>query len=390
MSFDNNIKTFFALVRAGLWENFQKFRVESLELRDSADWGEVYRLASEQSVLGIVLAGIDYLPNEQRPPKIELLQWIGEIQVLEQQNQAMNNFIKELVLDMRKDGIYTLLVKGQGVAQCYERPMWRASGDVDLLLNEDNYEKAKIFMAKIATSTEPERVVAKHIGYTVDSWIVELHAPAPESLKMSIYKVMKDVWRSIFNIGNVRVWDNDGVPVYLPSTDNDVIIIFTHFLGHFCFGGIGLRQICDLCRLLWFYRDEIDHKLLQKRLQKMGLMTEWKVFSSLMVNWLGMPKDAMPFYTDSSCYKRKANRACARILRSGNLGVKVDESYRSSQPQWKANLITFWRRTGEFFELMTLFPLDAPRFFGKYPQWMHDKLVGYAESDKVWSLVFSV
>ncbi len=375
MSFDNNIKTFFALVRAGLWEHCE-FQVSgsstseaakpSVKIQGEVDWREVYRLASEQSVLGLVLAGIDYLPNDQRPPKIELLQWIGEIQVQEQQNQAMNNFIKELVPDMRKDGIYTLLVKGQGVAQCYERPMWRASGDVDLLLNEDNYEKAKIFMAKIATSTEPERVVAKHIGYTVDSWIVELHAPAPESLKKPIYKVMKDVWRSIFNMGNVRVWNNDGVSVFIPSTDNDVIIIFTHFLGHFCFGGIGLRQICDLCRLLWVYREEIDQKLLGKRLKQMGLMTEWKVFASLMVNWLGMPEEAMPFYTDAACYKRKADRACARILRSGNLGVNVDDSYRSRQPKWKANLITFWRRNGEFFGLLSLFPLDAPRFFWNY------------------------
>jgi len=366
MSFDINIKTFFALIRAGLWENCEEFTGYSLHITESIDWEEVYRLASEQSVLGLVLAGIDSLPNEQRPPKLELLQWIGEIQILEQQNQSMNNFIKELVGDMRQEGIYTLLVKGQGVAQCYERPTWRASGDVDLLLDEDNYEKAKVFMAMIASFIEPERVIAKHIGYTVDQWIVELHAPAPESLKRPIYEVMKDVWKSIFNMGNVRVWDNDGVPVYLPSPDNDVIIIFSHFLGHFCFGGIGLRQICDLCRLLWFYRDEIDHKLLQKRLQKMGLMTEWKVFSSLMVNWLGMPKEAMPFYTDSSCYKRKASRVCARILRSGNLGVNVDDSYRSRQPQWYANLITFWRRTGEFFGLMTMFPLDAPRFFWNY------------------------
>lgn len=377
MSFDIIIKTLFALVRAGLWEHVDsssKFQDSShetcnlkLETLDRAiDWEEVYRLATEQSILGLVLAGIAFLPEDQRPPKIRLLQWIGEIQILEQQNQAMNSFIRELVEDLRKEEIYALLVKGQGIAQCYERPMWRASGDVDLLLNEDNYEKAKVFMAKIASSVEPERVIAKHIGYTVDSWTVELHAPAPESLKKPIYKVMKDVWRSIFNMGNVRVWDNDGVSVFIPSPDNDIIIVFTHLFGHFCFGGIGLKQLCDLCRLLWVYRKKIDHKLLENRLKKMGLMTEWKVFASLMVNWLGMPKEALPFYSDSACYKRKASRACARILRSGNLGVNVDDSYRSRQPQWKANLITFWRRTGEFFGLLSLFPLDAPRFFWNY------------------------
>lgn len=84
MSFDKNKKTFFALVRAGLWENSQKFSVESLELREPVDWEVVYRLASEQSVLGLVLAGVDYLPNTQRPPKVQLLQWIGKIQMLEQ------------------------------------------------------------------------------------------------------------------------------------------------------------------------------------------------------------------------------------------------------------------------------------------------------------------
>lgn len=366
MSFDKNTNTFFELVRAGLWENSQKFSVESLELREPVDWEEVYRLATEQSVLGLVLAGIDYLPNDLRPPKIELLQWIGEIQMLEQQNQAMNNFIGKLVEDMRKKGIYTTLIKGQGIAQCYERPLWRSAGDVDFFLNEENYEEAKVYLAGIASDIEPEKERTKHIGFTVDQWLVELHATMHTGLKKSVDRVIDEVRRSVFNEGNVRTWDNNGVDVFIPSPDNDIIIVFTHFLGHFCFGGIGLKQICDLCRLLWVYKDEIDHKLLQKRLETMGLMTEWKAFSSLMVNWLGMPKEAMPFYTDSSCYKRKASRACARILRSGNLGVNVDDSYRSRQPKWKANIITFWRRTGEFFGLLSLFPLDAPRFFWNY------------------------
>ena len=65
---NKNQAAFIALVRAGLWENSQKCSVESLEFRDSVDWEEVYRLASEQAVLGLVLAGIDFLPIDQRPP----------------------------------------------------------------------------------------------------------------------------------------------------------------------------------------------------------------------------------------------------------------------------------------------------------------------------------
>lgn len=367
---DDNTKAFFALVRAGLWENIEVAGGEQA-VGDACsatcdDWDKTYRLASEQSILGLVLAGIDSLPNEKRPSKVQLLRWIGKIKVIEQRNQEMNNFIKELLKKMRKHDINALLVKGQSVAQYYERPLWRACGDVDLLLDEDNYEKAKVFMTRIASSIKPERVLAKHIGFTVDSWIVELHAPAPEYLKRSIYKVMEDVWTDVLNKGDIRVWDNDGVQVFVPSPNNDLIIVFTHFLGHFCFGGIGLRQICDLCRLLWVYRDELDHSLLKKRLVRMGLMTEWKVFASLMVNWLGMPKETMPFYSDSFYYRCKAGMVCGRILRTGDMGVKVDDSYRLLQPKWRANLITLRRRLGEFFGLLTLFPVDAPRFLYNY------------------------
>lgn len=76
--------------------------------------------------------------QDVKVPKEILLQFIGQSLQLEQRNQAMNIFIAEIVDKMRIEGIYTLLVKGQGIAQCYERPLWRASGDVDLLLSQDN------------------------------------------------------------------------------------------------------------------------------------------------------------------------------------------------------------------------------------------------------------
>lgn len=74
-----------------------------------------------------------------------LLQWIGEVQVIEQRNKEMNAFVADLIEKLRKVDIYSLLVKGQGVAQCYEKPLWRSCGDVDLFLSDANYKKAKFF-----------------------------------------------------------------------------------------------------------------------------------------------------------------------------------------------------------------------------------------------------
>lgn len=68
-----NINAFLALVRAGLWEEADA----KLNLNENIDWDEVYRLAEEQSVTGIVLAGIEH--SNIKPPQELLLQWIGEV-----------------------------------------------------------------------------------------------------------------------------------------------------------------------------------------------------------------------------------------------------------------------------------------------------------------------
>ncbi len=115
------------------------------------DFAEVLRLSKEQSVVGLVAAGIEHITGRM-PQKKDVLQFIGLTVQLEQRNQAMNYFIGVMVEKMREVGIYTLLVKGQGVAQCYERPLWRACGDVDFFLYDENYERAKGFLKPLAAS----------------------------------------------------------------------------------------------------------------------------------------------------------------------------------------------------------------------------------------------
>ena len=356
----NSITSFFSLIRAGLWEK----EVQLSEINNS-ELPHIYQLAQEQCVVGLLAAGLEHL-KDIRFPKSDTLSIVGDALQLEQRNLAMNHFIGVLVDKLRNAGIYPLLVKGQGVAQCYERPLWRSCGDVDFLLDTNNYNKAKEFFAELATSIEEEEYVSKHIGYTVDPWLVELHGHMYFGLSQRANKVVVDVERDVLQLSGIRVWENNGVDVYLPNPDNDIIIVFTHFLGHFCFGGVGLRQICDLCRLLWGYREQINARLLKSRLNKMRLMSEWMVFASVAVNWLGMPSEAMPFYCSDKQYQRRAKRAVKRILKSGNLGHNIDESYKACNNKLKSAIITFYHRFSEYISLVTVFPMDAHLFFFNY------------------------
>ena len=254
---------------------------------------------------------------------------IGEVQMIEQQNLSMNRFIAELVDKMRKADIYTLLVKGQGIAQCYERPLWRSSGDVDFFLSSDNYTKAKEYLVPIAESVDTER--GTHLGMNIDSWIVELHGHLCTGLSKRIDNVILEAQNDCFYNGNVRSWSNGNTQMFLPGIDNDIIFIFTHYLKHFYKGGLGLRQICDWCRLLWTYRDSLNHGLLESRIRKMGLMSEWKAFAAFAVEYLGMPVEVMPFYSSDLKWKRKAKKIQEFVIRVGNMGYNRDNKYYNNQ-----------------------------------------------------------
>lgn len=371
---DHNIQAFFALLQAGLWGGGNP----DMRIDGTTDWEEVYRLATEQSVLGLILAGLEH--SDVKPPQMLLLQWIGEVQIIEQWNKEMNGFIAELIEKLRKNDIYALLVKGQGVAQCYEKPLWRVSGDVDLLLDDENYQKAKELLIPLSEVTESEDVAKKHLALKINGFEVELHGKMPFGISCRADDVVDEMLEDSLLKGRVSKWPVDETDVLLPNPDNHIVIVFTHFLRHFFIEGVGLRQICDWCRLLYSYRDSLNYELLESRIKAMGLMSEWKAFGALAIEYLGFPKDSMPLLNVnvdlnarsamplglSKNLKKKADRILELVLESGNFGHNKDLSYRTRYSGITYKIVAAWRRLKDFASLIPVFPLDAPRFYLTY------------------------
>lgn len=367
---DNNQQAFFALVRVGLWADTtvhgEGFLDEpsgkagrKIHGAEQVDWEKVYQLAEEQSVVGIVLAGIE--KSNIKPPQELLLQWIGEVQIIEQQNLTMNKFVAKFISFLRKNDVYTLLVKGQGIAQCYERPMWRACGDVDLLLSAENYSKAKKVLTPLASNVDDENIERKHLAMKIDNWTVELHGTMFGGWSKRVDKLVGEAQDDCFLSGSVRSWDNSETQVFLPSPNNDVIFVFTHILQHFFIEGIGLRQICDWCRLIWTYRDDLDLGLLEKRLTSANLMPKWKSFATLAVEYLGMDPQIMPFYSADAKWKRKADNILPLILETGNFGHARDMSYKGKVGLVERLYISLKRHTHDGYVRARVFPQDAVR-----------------------------
>lgn len=353
----NNQEAFFAILKAGIWEKECQILPYS-----SVDFEALRQLAEEQSVIGLIAAGLEHV-TDVKVPKADVLQFIGQTLQMEQRNTAMNYFIGVLVDKMKDTGIRTLLVKGQGIAQCYERPLWRSCGDVDFFLDSDNYEKAKSFLIPLAVEVEPEGAAEKHQALTIDSWVVELHGTLHSGLSSGIDKLLDSIMDTAFSEGNVRIWENSQARVEIPRVDEDVLYVFTHIMQHFYKGGIGLRQICDWCRLLWTYRDSLNRGLLESRLRKMRLMSEWRALGAFAVDYLGLSSEAMPLFDNSARWHRKAKQICSFVIKVGNFGHNRDMSYFGKYPYLVRKAISFGRRTGDFVGHFRIFPLDSIRFF---------------------------
>lgn len=348
---------FFTLVRAGLWESEGQ-----LSQFASIDNSIIWRMADEQAVVGLVAAGIEHVHDIKIPQNIAL-QFVGSTLQLEQRNKVMNQFVEKLIAQLRQIDVYALLIKGQGVAQCYRRPLWRSCGDVDLLLNEYNYNKAKAYLLPLASEVEPEGEYKKHLGLTIGSWVVELHGNLRCGLSTKMDKILDEVQNIVFCEGKVRSWMDGGTQIPLPDINSDILFIFTHFIKHFYCEGLGLRQICDWCRLLWRNKKSVDRELIEIWIRKMGMMSEWKAFAAFAVVYLGMPSEAMPLYEDTPSLRKKAERIKNFILEVGNFGHNRDMSYLDKYPYLIRKFISMRRRCGVLFRHAWIFPLDSLIFF---------------------------
>lgn len=308
---NHNQQSLIALVKAGLWEK----EVRLLPYND-IDYSQVLRIAEEQSVVGIVTAGLEHVQDIVVPQIVKLL-FVGKSMQIEQTNLAMNQFIADAVFKMNEAGINSVLVKGQGIAQCYERPLWRASGDVDFFFSKDEYDKAVVSFQKLNKASVVQNArYTKSFGVVIEPWFVELHGTLRNGLSSRMDREIDEVQEDTFRNGQFRIWRDGNTEVFLPEANNDVFLVFVHFVRHFYKERATLRQLCDWCRLLWTYRENFDAELLAKRLRNAGLMSEWKAFAALVVGWIGMPSEVMPLYEDDKRWHKKGEKILNYILNS--------------------------------------------------------------------------
>lgn len=93
-----------ALVRAGLWE-------KDVQLTSFGDinFKEIYRLAIDQSIVGLVAAGIEYVNNIKKTLNI-VFPFAGLTIKIMNRNKLMNAVLCDLLKKLRSQDIYSIII----------------------------------------------------------------------------------------------------------------------------------------------------------------------------------------------------------------------------------------------------------------------------------------
>lgn len=97
-------------------------------------WQELETLAMQQGLLGVVVDGIEQLPEDLRPEKSQLLQMIGLVMQDESRYAAQQKTAAEMAILFHDNYIRTYILKGSVVSECYPKPEHRVSTDIDCIL----------------------------------------------------------------------------------------------------------------------------------------------------------------------------------------------------------------------------------------------------------------
>ena len=110
-------------------------RADSFEKTPShGDWHLVFKMARQQTLLGVLFDAVQRLPQDQRPPESIYGEWqelTDKIAGIHQRHEAR---VRELEAILGRLGLHGCILKGTALSHLYPIPERRMCGDIDVWL----------------------------------------------------------------------------------------------------------------------------------------------------------------------------------------------------------------------------------------------------------------
>lgn len=289
------------------------------------EWTELYKLAKQHTLVGVLFAAIEKLPAEQRPPRALLLQWYGHTETIQAKNAQVNEDAVKICEIIRNDGMRCLVLKGQGIATYYPDPTLRQCGDIDLWV-EGGLKKVKNYLQ---TKGEVKDIIYTHMDYEAPvSTEVEVHH-CPSYFYNPLY-----LWRmkKYFN-SQADLFDNhiflpeDAGKIYIPNVEFNRFYILLHIYRHYFTEGIGLRQMLDYYYVIIKEDTKESKQRTMELFKKTGMAGFVGATMWVLQEVFGLEKKYLLCHPD----EKRGKQLLKEILVAGNFGKYDDRINKNSQ-----------------------------------------------------------
>lgn len=271
--------TFLALIRLGIGN------ASVVEIPKDADWNVLEDLAAKQGLSAVLVDGIEKLQENQRPPKLMLLQWIGEnLQGFEYRYELYRRAIAELAGFYNLHGYKMMLLKGYACSMDWPKPEHRPCGDIDIWLFGQQSEADKL----IAKEKQIKVDNSEH-HHTVFYWrdfMVENHYDFIDVHHRKSGPKLEDIFKELGR-DDYNSIDIYGEKVYLPSVNLHALFLVYHTMLHFTSTEMSIRQILDWGLFVKAHTNEIDWDWLLGLVDEFHLHEFLNIINAICVEELG-------------------------------------------------------------------------------------------------------
>lgn len=240
----------FALLRLSLdAESLDSFlnRVKDRPL-SKEDWAAIYDFCKKQTIIGVVLVGVNKLPEALRPPRVILDKWICQGFYIQRDNIRFNAMCAKITKMFMDRGLHPVILKGQANASLYPDPLSRQCGDIDVLVEggRKNVIRHLTEMGLMEGAEVDSHHVHVHPKF-FDGITVEVHFEAVTCMPLGKGRRLQKFLHK--NALEQSQW-YEPAGFFEPSMEFALMMQLSHIRRHFIDEGIGLRQLVDYYMLL--------------------------------------------------------------------------------------------------------------------------------------------
>ncbi len=271
-------KAFLNLVRLGIGHPIGTYSEE-------IDWNSIEDFAIKHGLLGVVLDGIERLPETKKPKQELLLEWIGEVlQGYEYRYEQYRKTHAEMAGFYNSHGYKMMVLKGYACAINWPKPSHRPCGDIDIW----QFGKQK----------EADEAVVREKGITIDNshhhhtifnwgeFTVENHYDFIEVHRLKSNKELEKIFKELAKDESNWV-EISGEKVFLPLPNLHALFLIKHMVSHFSGANITIRQVLDWAFFVEKHNKEIDWSWLKGLLRQFHMNDFVNCLNAICVEDLG-------------------------------------------------------------------------------------------------------